>query len=313
MDDRTRSAQDVDTMRDRLISSSIVVATAVLSGAASAASPLGVYPDGPVGAGPCRPGRGVRAGHPNPFAINPEETWVAKLAELHQSLPTANPDEQVVQVASLVGLLDTHSWFTAPGNAYDVLLYPFADGWFVVRARDTSLVGARLISINGMPAADVEAAMRPMVPADNESGELDGLQYPMTSVEYLHGSGIVDDPGRPGYVFQLPDGSQATVDLTSSPASSWEQQLGIIGDLMGDAPEAVARRAEPAWGRLDAAPTRTFLFSYNDYTEGDLAAPIAAMRTALDDGTAEAGGARHALYPRRQRQPRRPAHRGAQA
>ncbi len=238
-------------MKKRLIARSIVVATAVLSGAVSAASPPASTPADPWVRDLAVLDEGVRAWHPNPFAINPEETWVAKLAELHESLPTASHDEQVVQVASLVGLLDTHSWFTAPGNAYDVLLYPFADGWFVVRARDTSLIGARLISINGMPAADVEAAMRPMVPADNESGELDGLQYPMTSVEYLHGSGIVDDPARPGYVFQLPDGSQATVDLTSSPASSWEQELGIIGDLMGDAPEAVARRGEPAWGRLE--------------------------------------------------------------
>ena len=35
----------------------------------------------------------VRAFHPSPFTINPESAWVAKLAELRTSLPTAAPDE----------------------------------------------------------------------------------------------------------------------------------------------------------------------------------------------------------------------------
>ena len=227
----------------------------------------------------------VRLIHPNPFAINPEATWVAKLAELRRTLPLATPDEQIVGMASLVGLLDTHSWFTAPFHAYDFMAYPFADGWFVVRAKDPALVGSQLLSVGGTPVARVEAALRPLVPADNESGELDGLQYPMSSVEYLHGLGIVDDPARPGYVFERPDGSQVTLDLASTDLATWEQELGIIGDLMGDAPEAVARRGEAVWTRLDK-PTRTFLFSYNDYAENGLPEAIAAMNAALDDGSA---------------------------
>ncbi len=228
----------------------------------------------------------MRVWHPNPFAINPESAWMARIEELETTLPTATPDERIVGIAGLVGLLDTHSWFTAPFHSYDVLVYPFADGWFVDRATDPSLIGSRLISIGGTPTADVEAAMRPLVPADNESGELDGLQYPMTSVEFLHGLGIVKDPTHPGYVFEHPDGTQVTVDLSSSDIDTWLERLGIIGDLMGDRPEAVARRGEPAWGRVDA-PIRTFLFSYNDYTENDLTQPIAAMRAALDDGTVD--------------------------
>ena len=206
----------------------------------------------------------VRSLHLNQFANNPESVSVAKLAELQKTLPTSTPDEAIVQIASLVGLLDTHSGLSGPFHAYDALLYRFADGWFVVRARDPSLVGSRVVSIGGHPIEDVEAAMRPLVPADNESGELDGLGSAMSTVEFLHGLGIVQDPAKPGFVLERSDGSQSTVDLTSSDLGTWERGLGIIGGLMGDAPEAVARRYEPVWTRLDKR-TKTFLINYNDY------------------------------------------------
>lgn len=230
---------------------------------------------------------GVRTLHPGPFAISPMTAWTAKLAALEGSLPDATPDEQLVQLASLVGLLDTHSWLTAPAplHAYELLFYPFADGWFVIRAKDPALVGSRLVSIGGRPVAEVEAILRPLVPSDNESGELDALEGLMSYVEYLHGAAIVADPTKPGYVLERPDGSRLTVDPASIDESTWVDELGIIGDLMGDAPEAVARRGEPVWTRLDK-PTRTFLFSYNDYTETGLPEAIAAMKAALDAGMA---------------------------
>lgn len=229
----------------------------------------------------------VRELHPNPFVTTPEAQWVAKLEELEQSLPTATPDQQIVQLVSLIGLLDTHSeLYLPPFDAYDVLLYPFADGWFVVRARDTGLVGLRVVSIGGHPIAEVESALRPLVPADNESGELDGLQRVISIVEYLHGLGVVEDPAKPAFVFARPDGTEVMVDLTSSRYLTWETDLGIIGGLMGDAPESVDRRREAVWTRLDE-PTKTFVISYNDYTEEDLQPFIAEMKAALDAGSAD--------------------------
>ncbi len=232
--------------------------------------------------------RDVRAYHPSPFTINPESAWVAKLAELRRTLPTATPDEQLVQLASLVGLLDTHSglWVSGTIHAYDILFYPFSDGWYTIRALDPSLIGTRLVSIGGVPVADVVKRFRPIVPSDNESGEMDSMQGLLSFVEFLHGAGIVTDPAKPSYVLERPDGSTTTVDLRSVPESRWEEELGIVGDLMGDAPEAVARRTEPVWTRLDKK-TKTFLISYNDYTETDLAPGITAMQKALDDGSAD--------------------------
>jgi len=226
----------------------------------------------------------VRANHPNPFANNPESAWVAKLAELRKTLPAATPDEQTAQLASLVGLLDTHSCWCGNARLYPAWMYRFPEGWFVVRAKDERLIGARLTAIGEIPVEQVEAKLRPLVPSDNESGELTGLQDALPTMEFLHGLGIVKDPNKPAFSFSKPDGSTLTIDLAPEPpGSAWGG--GLIGYLLGDENPAAARRREPVWTRLDK-PTKTFVLSYNDYTENDLAPALSAMKSALDDGSA---------------------------
>ena len=130
----------------------------------------------------------------------------------------------------------------------------------------------------------VESALRPLVPADNESGKLIGMQDELSTVEFLHGLGFVDDPTKPGFVFEKPGGARVTVDLTPE----WNDGAfasGLIGYLMGRSPDAVARRDEPVWTRLDT-PARTFLIAYNDYTEIDLPGALSKMKAALDSGSA---------------------------
>ena len=74
------------------------------------------------------------------------------------------------------------------------------------------------------------------------------------------------------------------MDVPSVDETTWTEEFQITGDLVGDAPEAVARRRELAWTRLDK-PHKAFLVSVNDY--GDMTAASAAMTAALDAGTAD--------------------------
>ena len=228
----------------------------------------------------------VRAKHVSPFTIHSEAEWKAKLAEIGPKLAGATPDEQFALVASLVGLLDTHSWLVPNGGVhpYEVLFYKFSDGWFTVAAKDDTLIGSRLISIGGHPIDEVESTLRPLTPHDNEMGFLDGVQGSLSYPEYLEGSGIVADPAKPQYVLERSDGTRVTVDVPSVDETTWTEEFQISGDLVGDAPEAVARRRELAWTRLDK-PHKAFLVSVNDY--GDMTAASAAMTAALDAGTAD--------------------------
>ena len=223
----------------------------------------------------------VRRLHPAPFTIHPEAEWTAKLAELRSSLPNASRDEQLVQLASLVGLLDTHSYLNWPIGAsfYEVVLYPFSDGVFVVRAGDPTLVGARLVSIGGVAVDEVRKRLAPLVPHDNESGLLDGIEGLLSSVEFLHGAGIVADPAKPQFTFERGRGATVVVDPAALDQAGWESKFAVVGDLLGDAPEAVARRTEAVWWRVEAK-TRVFHLAYSDYV--DPTAALAATTAALD-------------------------------
>jgi hypothetical protein len=185
-----------------------------------------------------------------------------------------------------VGLLDTHSGLTSPnpGRLYALLLYRFDDGWFVIRAGDPSLVGLRLVSIGGVAIDDVEKRLAPLVPHDNGSGLLDGMEGMLSSVAFLHGAGIVATPASPAYVLQKPDGTKVTTNPNDLGEAFWSDQLRVTGDLVGDAPEAVSRRGAGAWTKLDAAD-RVFLISYSDYVDPEPL--LAEMKQALDSGQAD--------------------------
>jgi len=165
----------------------------------------------------------VRVKHVSPFTIHTEAEWKAKLAEIGPKLAGANPDEQFVLVASLVGLLDTHSGILPKDglHPYEVLFYKFSDGWFTIAAKDKSLIGSRLISIGGRPVNEVESTLRPLIPHDNEMSFLDGVAEAFSLVEFLHGSAIVADPTKPQYVLEHPDGMQTTVDFPAVDEGTW--------------------------------------------------------------------------------------------
>jgi hypothetical protein len=271
-------------------SGALASATAVASGPDPSTSPVAGSPSaaltGPWADDLALIDREVRARHPDPFVNHPESEWNAKLAELASTLPTATTDAQTVQLASLVGLLDSHSYLFGPVHVYGLWTYRFPEGWFVVRAEDPSLVGSRLVAIGRTPIEEVERALRPLIPNDNEFNDLTGMQDLMSTVEFLHGLGFVEDPTKPGYVLEKPGGGRITVDPAPEPGDTSAFAAGLIGYLMGDATEAVARRGEPVWTRLDEA-SRTFLISYNDYTPTGLGPALTAMRAALDDGRAD--------------------------
>lgn len=228
----------------------------------------------------------VRERHNDPFSVVSEVEWNARLAELKESFPAASHEERIVGMASLAGLLDTHTQFFSPDQTmYEVLLYRFSDGVFVVAASDPSMIGWRLESINGTSVVDLEALMQPLIPADNESASLNATSL-MADVTYLHGLGVVDDPTKPGFMFTKPDGSQVTVDLSFSDADDFWDAQHVLGSMTGDQNEAVRRRPEPIWWRVDEA-TGAFLLTLNAHSSDRRGEAITAMTEALDTGAAD--------------------------
>jgi len=252
----------------------------------SAATPSAAATSGPSSTPATWPGdlalidRTVRQFHPAPFTIHPESEWTARLADVSSRIESASENEQIVLVASLVGLLDTHSGFIAiPGgwHFYDLLPYRFSDGWFVVNAGDPTLIGDEVVSIGDVPIEDVVARLAPLVPHDNPTGLLGNILWEINSVEYLNGAGIVHDAAHPAFVLHTRTGGLITVDPSAIPEQQYT--LPSPGYLTGRAPEAVKRRAERIWTALDPKH-RVFLIAVNDY--GDMIAAGQAMTAAFD-------------------------------
>ncbi|MBA2382837.1 MAG: hypothetical protein H0V73_12070 [Chloroflexi bacterium] len=237
----------------------------------------------------------VRTRHPAPFLNTTEAKWNARITELRASLPNASPDQALVQITSLIGLLDTHSYLVGPsGNSFPIATYRFADGLFVTRAVDPALLGFRIDAIDGTPIATVEARLRPLIAADNESGKLDALgvsgvdpeaERRTGSPNELHGLGIISDPTSAAFTLTGPDGSRRIVTLAAVPGGPLNDELRVSGGLLGDKPDAVARRDLVVWTRLDPKH-KAFIFSVNDMHEDGVPDAIGAMQQALTDGSA---------------------------
>jgi Peptidase family S41 len=158
--------------------------------------------------------------HPDPYHEVSREVFHRAAEDVAGRAGAQRREETIVAVMRLLALLgerDGHSGIhplsPVPGQtlrAYPLRLYRFPEGLFVVRARDSTLVGARVTAIGGLPIEEVEARVRPLITRDNEWTVLDRLPYFVVVAEVLSGLGIA-----PSFTFQLPRDGTREVTLSS--------------------------------------------------------------------------------------------------
>lgn len=139
--------------------------------------------------------------------------------------PSLSRPQLVVGLMRLVALLGPRDGHSAvfpldPAHprtlhAYPLELYWFPDGLYVIDASDRALVGARLASIEDVPAEDVIGRVRPLVSRDNDSTVRMRLPPYAVSEEVLAGLGIGDGGAAR---FGFADGRSATLEPVTSGA-----------------------------------------------------------------------------------------------
>ena len=134
--------------------------------------------------------------HPAPFRSISRARFEAEVNELAARAPTISRDELLVGVLRIIASLGPRNGHTGlfpgdPGNVrplhlYPIRLYRFADGVFVVDAKDKGLVGRRLVAVDGMPGrAACSSSSNPLVASRQR-------------VEHAwHGSALRADRGGP--------------------------------------------------------------------------------------------------------------------
>jgi hypothetical protein len=151
--------------------------------------------------------------HPNPYHDVSREAFHRAADELAASAPSLRRDQLVVGVMRLLALLgerDGHSGIhplsPVPGqnlHAYPLRLHRFPEGFYVARASDAALIGARISAIGGIPIEEVEVRVRPLITRDNEWTVLDRLPFFLVVSEVLAGLDLA-----PVFSFELPNGSR---------------------------------------------------------------------------------------------------------
>ena len=206
----------------------LVTLAAVLALAAGAAQPAA--PAGSPAADDVRLlMESIRQIHPDPFHATPEPVFRAAADALGARAPSLSPDQFLVELmrfTTLLGERDGHSGIFPLDSGhrrvlhlFPLFLYRFSDGLFVVSApgrRD--LVGSKLLSIDGIPADELERKVRPLVPRDNEATRTDRFMSFMLTAEVLHGLGLRSGVGPARFSLQKP--GAATGDVSLAPVTA---------------------------------------------------------------------------------------------
>lgn len=155
--------------------------------------------------------------HPSFFHAVSRERYRAALDSLSARLPSLAQHEAVVELARIVALVgDGHTRVTLPwgsgtgfftGHAatappkiewlafrqYPVRFALFGDSLWVIRAdaAHRDLLGGRVVSIGGRPAAEAMAAVEPTISRDNRSQVRGLLPVSMVCPEILEARGVI--------------------------------------------------------------------------------------------------------------------------
>lgn len=238
--------------------------------------------------------------HPAPYRIHSRAEWERLAAEIEARVPTLRYHQFIAELARLVALAaDGHTRFgniriadhqrvvidPGPGEGFDsfypMLFQVFADGLYAVRAHGShrGLFGKKILTINGLPTAQVFERFRPLIPADNEAWQL--LLFPdlMRLPGYVAGVGLVTSPSEPlRLTVAEPDGrtSEHAVE-PGLPPGDW---LDADRTLRPNIERPLWRRLEGRYAFTHLAEHRTVYVRYREVqnVEGE---PIAAFAKRL--------------------------------
>src|SRR3954469_7427046 len=175
----------------------------------------------------------LRGDHPNLFHDLEPARFGAVVSTLEAQADRLDDDELLVglmRLGALPGARDGHTGVFPlnPGNrrllhAYPTRFYTFSDGVYVVgQANGSDLLRARLVAVNGHPVEDVLAAVRPLVPHDNESTLTLRATTFLNTPEVLHGLHLAPDVGPLRFTFER-DGQRLDADLAPIGVDTYER------------------------------------------------------------------------------------------
>lgn len=166
----------------------------------------------------------IRSKHPNPFHAVGEESFRSRVDDLHENIPNLQDHEIIVEMATLVAMLqDGHTQFQGVfqffTSQYPVRLEVFSDGIFV-RSAPRALketIGARLLRLGQVDVDEAFARVASATPHDNDMTLKNWVPSVMVIPEILEAQNITTSKDRAQFVFADRNGQEFTLDLAPQP------------------------------------------------------------------------------------------------
>jgi len=160
------------------------------------------------------------------WRVTPDE-FAGSVAALDDRIPELTDEQIIVEMERIVALVDGHTLlplFQVEVNfqVYPLRFYQFPEGLYVVAAEPPheELVGARVVQIGRLSAAEAFAAVAPLMLHDNDMAVQNFTPAYLRVPQVLRALGIIDDLAQPGFVLEQPDGTQTTLNLEPVAAAS---------------------------------------------------------------------------------------------
>ena len=174
-------------------------------------------------------------GAPERFAFRSDFDSAA--AALRREIPRLDDETLIARMRALVVRLDdghTGVYFPdAPRAA--ISLYWFKDGVFVVRdltapaepavPADTTLLGSRIVAVEGVPVMEAIKRVEPFVARDNEMGVRAAAPFYLVHRPILKAAGLLRDTSAVRLTLQTRNAQTRTVALRFVPGSSLTERL----------------------------------------------------------------------------------------
>lgn len=184
---------------------------------------------------------GLERIHPDPFHGTPEAVLEAAAAALSADAPNLSDDQLMVGIARIAALVsargcDGHTgvyiWGTGtyPVESLPLRLWLFGDDLVIVDVlgEHQELIGATIEAIEGMPIADVRAALDPLIPRDNDQTVRLLTPRYLLIPQVLRGLGL-DNDSSVRFRYTGVDGTSREIDLASVPMETYNNWAGPYG------------------------------------------------------------------------------------
>lgn len=199
--------------------------------------------------------------HKNAFHRVSRDQFYKEVNALEQRIPSLEDHQVVAEFIRMVAMVgDGHTglrWGAHLGAAgvLPVRFYQFDDGIFVQNAlpEQKSLLGAKLVSVNGVPVAQAVQKMTPYIWRDNEWGVKATAPVYLSVPPMLHAIGL--SPSKASATFTIvKDGKEQTIELkpTAKLSELWDPPAAWLSARRSDAPV-------PLWQK---DPTNNFWYEF---------------------------------------------------